>query len=152
MNEPTKDIQIGDIRYQLGRFTARDGSWVLGQFLARGLVAGLGNVDESKETIEKQIALMLSMAFAEIDERVYASIQNKCFSVIKRYDQQAENTVAMPLLMASGGFTGKEPDALSASTLMMACLAFNLAPFFDPGALTTLKTVYPDLKQLSSAK
>jgi hypothetical protein len=143
----TKDITIKDVRYQMGEFTARDGSWVVGQFLARGLIAGLGSLDESKEPIERSIALMLSLGFTQLDENVYNSIQNKCLSVIKRY----EGDTAVPLLMANGaGWTsGKEPDAITLSTLVMATMAFNFVPFFDPGVLETLRTVYPNLKALS---
>lgn len=145
--ELTKEIQIGENRYLISRFSAREGSWVVGQFLGANLLSRLGG--EEKEITEKDLALALSLTSRLLPEDVYASVQSKCFAACKRYVKQGDTEVAMPLFQADGrdiyGFSLLEVTALTA-----AILAFNLHCFFEKGAAQTLLTVFPDLSSQSA--
>lgn len=140
MENPTKDIAVNEVRYQLGRYSARDGSWLVGQFLPHMM----GALDGT-EVDEKQLGLGLAASFASFTEETYGRIQAKALAVVRRYDAK---DVPMPLFMADGQPIPPALDLVELTTLTVASLVFNLHCFFAPGAARTLRQVFPDLSTL----
>jgi hypothetical protein len=139
----TKDVVIENTTYQIGSFSPRDGSWIVGQFLMRGLLAQLENPEQ--ELTEQQLGGGFASAFSSFSEETFNRIQTKCLNVIKRYEDNAGQRVPMPLQMADGRFIPPEPELVVLTTLTVAALVFNLQSFFAPGARKTLLLVFPDL-------
>jgi hypothetical protein len=141
----TKELSVGASNYRIGLFSARDGSWIVGQFITRMLL-----LDPEKASDEKNLAFILSTMITDLPEAVFNSIRDKCFAVCSKQDPLGAYA---PLLMrdGSGRWAEKEPDLLTVNVLLTSALAFNLSPFFAPGALETLRQTYPDLSQLSAA-
>jgi hypothetical protein len=142
MPSATKEIQIGTNRYQLGRLSARQGSWVASQF--RDYILGrLLNPD--KKLDERELALMLTEVFSSLPEEIYNNIQAKCLNVCKRYDKVGETEIPSPVIRADGTWNGVgEPGLPELLSLFAACLSFNLYSFFEPGARETLLVAFPD--------
>jgi hypothetical protein len=139
---PTKSIAVNKIEYQLGRVSARDGSWLVGQFLPHMTGAWMGE----GEVTEKDLGLALAAALRGFSEDVFQSIQSKALSVVKRLDDKG---TPMPVAMANGSLV--QPLSLvDLTALLVASLAFNLHCFFEPGAAETLRAVFPDLGPLSA--
>jgi hypothetical protein len=140
----TKEVKIGSVVYRISQFSARDGSWVVGQFITRMLL-----LDPEKASDEKNLAFILTTLLPSLSEETFNSIRDKCFAVCSQKDDIGGYT---PLLMRDGSnrWAVKEPpDLLATNVLLTSALAFNLSPFFAPGALETLRQIYPDLSQLS---
>ncbi len=148
MNE-TKDITFGKDTYQMGKFSARDGAWVLGHTAGRGVLnAVFNNISgSSNEPIEKATALALIYAFQDMSEEVCQGMQTRCYAVCKHYEQHTDKQVAMPLLKLDGSgrwLEGQEPESMIAFNLVIATLIFNLESFFAPGARKMLAQIYPE--------
>jgi hypothetical protein len=146
----TKEVTFGDTSYQIGRLSARDGSWIVGQLMSRGLLnAAFNRIEEkSSEPLEKLLGLALTYAFPDMPEEVFQGVQNRCFAVCRQYRQNGDATVAEPLLRQDGSnrWNGRdEPDPLVSMALLMSALTFNLESFFAPGARKTLLQIFPDL-------
>jgi hypothetical protein len=142
--EATRDVTIGNYRYQLTRFSPREGSYLVGQFLMKGLLASLENPDQ--EISEKDLGLGFAATFQGFSEEVFHRVQGKCFAALRRYEDVGGTSVPKPLLMADGRWAiTPEPNSVELLSLTVAVLAFNLHCFFEPGALETLRTVFPDL-------
>jgi hypothetical protein len=147
--EATRDVTIGNYKYQLTRFSARDGSWLTGQFLTKNLLAHLQSPDQ--EITEKDLGLGLAATFQGFSEDIFNRIQSKCLATIRRYEEAGNTTVAKPIVMTDGRWAVKdEPDPVELLALSVASLSFNLYCFFGPGALETLRTVFPDLSSLAT--
>lgn len=156
--DQTKDITLGAVTYQIGRMSARDSSWIAGQFMSRGLLNAAFNqiTENSKEPIDKLLGLALTYAFPDLPEAVFQGVQNRCFAVCKQYRiAAAGGTIPEPLLRLDGSarWNGKdEPDALSATALLIASLTFNLESFFATGARQMLTQIFPEsILSLSNA-
>jgi hypothetical protein len=138
----TKEVTIGSTRYQLGRLSARQGSWVASQFQDY-VLARLLNPDQKLD--ERQLALMLASTFNSLSEEAYASVQAKCLAACKRFDKVGDDEIPVPVLRADGTWNGvAEPGLPELLALFAACLSYNLYPFFEPGARETLLTAFPD--------
>lgn len=150
MEATTQDVTLGGNRYQLTRFSARDGSWIVGQFLTRNLLLSLE--DPEKEISEKDLGLGLAAVFQSFPEATYNTIQGKCLAAVRRYEDAGGQPVARPVLMADGRWAlAGEPNAVELLAITVATLVFNLHCFFAPGALEMLQTVFPDLSGSPSA-
>lgn len=145
MELPTKDLTLGGTRYQLNRFTAREGSWILAQFLPH--MPGLLDREKAEKLTEKELGIGLAATFSGFSEETFRRIQDKTLAAVKRYDA---NNVPMPLFMADGKPIPPEPDLVEMTALTVAALVFNLHCFFAPGASATLLAVFPDLSQMSA--
>jgi hypothetical protein len=141
----TRDIQIGEYRYQIGRFSARDGSWIVSQFLTRGLFMAFETPEEGKQLDEKELAGLLAVSLRSFNEEEFNLVRLKCFAVIRRYENKTGTEVAMPILMADGirYAVVPPPDLVDTTVLLTAALSFNLHCFFAPGALEKLRAVFP---------
>ncbi len=137
--EMYKDIEINDTRYRVGRMTARVGSWVLLQIFTKLLPA----------QIESQLGLdSLPPGRSEMSEAEFMNIQDHCLMVCRRYETQSNNDeVAMPVMAAPGVFAVKEleHDIVTAIGLTAHALLFNVAPFFEGNALTSILESFKDL-------
>jgi hypothetical protein len=134
--EATKEIRIGESDYQLSRFSARDGSWIVGQFLTKGLLLPLDNV----QLEEKELGSVFAITLREFSEATFESVQAKCLKTVRR----VENGQPIPVLMADGRWAVRpEPDLVELTALLVASLVFNLHCFFAPGALKKLQAVFP---------
>lgn len=154
----TKDITLGAVTYQIGRMSARDSSWVAGQFMSRGLLNAAFNqiTDNPKEPIDKLLGLALTYAFPDLPEVVFQGVQNRCYAVCKQYRPAGTGgTVPEPLLRLDGSArwnSKDEPDSLSATVLLIATLTFNLESFFATGARQMLAQIFPEsILSLSNA-
>jgi hypothetical protein len=137
----TKDVTIGNLLYRVGELSARDGSWVVGQFLPRML-----QLTPEAYKDDKNLGLTMSILMSAVTEDVFDSIREKCFAVC--FQQEKDMPTPTPLLMQNG--TGKwavrtPPDLVAATALITATLVFNLRPFFEPGALETLRQLFPNM-------
>jgi len=145
MSTATKDIELGTDKYQLTRFSARDGSWIVSQMITSMLLV---DTDKTKPKTDQDYGLFFALSLHELPETTYRRIQELCFGCCRKYAGDA----AHPILMAdgTGRWTNGEPDLVTATALVTAVLVFNLVPFFEPGALKTMRTIYPDLSTRSA--
>jgi hypothetical protein len=145
--EATRDVQIGEYRYQITRFNARDGSWLVGQFLTRGLALALEPQEPGKQLTEQELAGMLAVSLRSFSEEDYEKVRVKALSVVRRYENKTGQVeVPMPLLMAnnlSRWAVTPPPDIVDSTVILLASLSFNLHCFFAPGALEKLLLVFP---------
>lgn len=138
----TRDVKIGEHTYQIGRFSARDGSWMVNQFLTRGLFYALEPQEDGKELGEKELGGLLAVAMRGFSEEDFEKIRVKCLRTCLRYDTPA--AVPIPLLMADGRWAvASPPDLVETLALLVNVLTFNLHCFFAPGALAVLQTAFP---------
>ena len=143
--DATKDITIGDRTYQLVRLGAREGSWIVGQFLTKGLLIPLDQGD-AKPLDEKELGVVFAITLRDLPENIFNSVMQKCLATVRRYETVAG--VPMPVLMSDGRWAIKpEPDLVELTALIVASLVFNLHCFFAPGALQKLLTVFPGSQQ-----
>ena len=134
--ENTKQVTIGAESYQLGRLSARDGSWVAGQFVPRMFESF------DKALDDKTLGLAFAACFAGFSEETFNKLQAKCLGASRRM----ENGVARPMLMADG----REIYPLSpleATALLVHVLVFNLRCFFEPGARAVLGELFPTAEE-----
>src|ERR1700734_7716 len=123
--DATRDVTIGNYKYQLLKFSARDGSWLVGQFLTKNLLANLQSPDQ--EITEKDLGLGLAATFQGFPEDIFNRIQAKCLASIRRYEEVGSTSVARPILMNDGRWAVKdEPDPVELLVLSVAVLTFNL--------------------------
>jgi hypothetical protein len=134
------DVNISGVRYQVGRFTARDGSWILAQLLTKMLPS----IIESALN-DAGIPTNLATNRSALSEEEFASIQGHCLAVCRRYD----NGVPMPIFVRPSTWAIKEleynlPTVIG---LTVQALKFNIAGFFQGGGLTQLMSLLPPKDQ-----
>jgi len=124
-----KDVQLNGTRYQIGRMTARNGSWVAMQIMGKIMPS----------TVESELGgITLPANRREMSEEEFHSIQDHCLAVCARYERQPNGMeVAIPVFVRPDTFTCKELefDLLSIVALTAHALLFNITPFFAEGAL-----------------
>jgi hypothetical protein len=140
--ELTKDIKVGSFDYQITRFTPRVGNWLVSQFLTKNLLLNIERPDQ--EITEKDLAGGLAATLQLFPEETFNKIQTAALDVCSR--RGLANTV-MPVLMKNGGGYAVDPPPTLVEVMVLTAqsLAFNLYCFFEPGALSTLHQIFPDL-------
>ena len=147
--EATKDVVIGDSRYQISRVDAETGSFLLYQILAalRKAIAEGGEeepaqqeqIQLSPEEKEKQTSeatgAMIQNVLMNVDRVMFGKIQRDALSVCKQYTAIGENETLLPVLMANGkiAIPALKNDIQTLVTLTQKSLEFNLLPFFSNG-------------------
>ena len=137
--ELTKDVDIAGVTYQIGRFTARNGSWILAQVLTKilpsAMEGGLGTA-------------ALSSGLAAISEDDFASMQSHSLAVCRRY----ENGVPMPIFIRPNTWAVKELefDLVAVMALTVHAMTFNLNSFFEGDGLSQILGSIPVLDLSSS--
>lgn len=137
-----KDFSVLEKKYRVVRMTARDGSWVIIRLMSKAVLAGISG----KVTMEN-IHIVLPIVLDQFNEMEFRSLQEKCFNVCREWRSAGDMAVPMPLLMqdGSGRWTEKEPDLVTALSIMVNALVFNLEPFFDEAVLAELTRSLPGM-------
>jgi hypothetical protein len=153
--EKTSDITIASETYQLTRFNPRDGSWILGKLLPYISGPILAPDSKAPKVDARVLGLMIAQSFSSLSEVDYSTVQFKAMAAVRKYVDVNGLPQPHPVMMIDGPKRGQwailpEPDLVTYTSLTIASLAFNLLPFFAPGALETLMLVFPDLNQLSA--
>jgi hypothetical protein len=132
----TKDVEIGGLRYQIGRFRARDGSWVLAQVLTKMMPTML------EAALRKKSSATLPAGRVQIAEDEFANIQAIALSVCRRYNDAG---VPMPVFVRPDTFAAPdlEYDVVAVMRLTIEALVFNLSPFFADGGLSQILQSLP---------
>lgn len=132
--DATKQVTISGAEYQIGRFTAREGSWVLAQLLTKMLPS----------FIERGIeATGLAANRPQITESEFESLQAMALSVCRRMEKGAP----MPIFLRPNTWAIKELeyDLPTVAALTVHAMAFNLTSFFDGGGLGQLLSSFKAL-------
>ena len=85
-----KDVEVGGKKYQIGKFRARDGSWVLAQVLTKMLPVAL-------ESALKDAGAALASNRAVLSEDEFFNLQGHALAVVRAYN---EHGVPLPVLRA----------------------------------------------------
>lgn len=131
MYELTKDIVVGNSRFQISRFSARVGSWVAIQVMIKGLPAWLGEV-------ESDIPDAMRNNRASLTEEEFHNIQDHCLKICSKWPEaDAVVQAPVPIVMVDGRFTdpAMATDVVTVMALTAHALMFNVAPFFGSDAL-----------------
>jgi len=141
--EEIKDVEIAGVKYQIGRFTARNGSWILAQVLTKMMPS----------IVEKAFAKQgakLAKGRADLSEEEFASIQSHCLGVIRRYTKAG---LPMPVFVIPDRWVAKEMeyDLTAVLLLTVHALVFNLGSFFVEGGLALLMSAIPGLEEKVAA-
>lgn len=136
------DVEINGTKYQVGRFKARDGSWVVAQVLTKMLPAFL------EQAFAKETGANLASNRAMLSEEEFVNLQGHALAVCRRY----ENGVPMPVFVLPNTWATKdlEYDLTTVMALTIHALVFNIAPFFAEGGLSQLLALLPGLGLNSS--
>ena len=143
MTPATKTVTVGGSEFQIGRFTARNGSWIIAQIATKMLPA----------VIEKALAQAsgapLAANRATLSEEEFSNIQGHALAVVRRL----ENGVPMPVFLLPNTFAVRELeyDLVTVIELTIHALVFNLTPFFEDGGLSQILALLPNRDLSSSA-
>ena len=125
-----KDVTVDGDSYQIGRFKARDGSWILAQILTKMMPAIL------ESALAKEAGAQLPPRTTSLTEEEFTSIQGHALAVCRRY----ENGVPMPVFLLPNTFVVKEMeyDLVKVMKLTVHALVFNLTSFFEGDGLNQI--------------
>lgn len=153
MKEKNKLITIDGAQYQIGRFSAQVGSWILGRTLnagARDAIEKMKALGEDFKPsgpaqpapepvdVETQIRRMTTSAFGAMSLEERSTIQQKCIEKCSRMEGP-ENDMPMPLANGNGVIRGDISDDLQlVLRLEMEVLIFNFSDFFEQGGFNAL--------------
>lgn len=136
--EMYKDVEIGGVKYQIGRMTARTGSWIAAQIISKVLPS----------VIESQMPLEgLPSSRSEMSEIEFQNIQDHCLNVCKKYELIGSTEAAVPVMARFGVFAVKdlEYDLLTVLALTIHALLFNISPFFEGDGLKSIMATFQGL-------
>lgn len=150
--EDHKIIAIGHRKFQVGKFDALTGSYVLTVVLraigpALSIIApnGLDSpMDEVKEAINPALLMQLIPKF---DKAELSSLQRDCLCVCQEITNLNGVDAPMAVMLPDGrwGVPGLENDAATIVILTIHTLIFNVAGFFAGNALSGLAESIKDL-------
>jgi hypothetical protein len=137
MTPNTLTVAVNGQDYQIGRFTARQGSWILTQVLTKMLPSMIDTA------LAKEAGGQLSTSRAQLSEQEFDQLQGLCLSVCRRL----ENGVPMPIFVLPNTFAIKELeyDLVTVVALTIHALKHNITPFFQDGGLSQLTALLPAL-------
>lgn len=126
MKEKTKDVYLGDERYQIGRMTPWVGSWMVAQIITKMLPMGIDNA----LALELKIPINLPLSRSDMTEEQFHNMQKHCLDVVKFYEASGP---AVPIVLPDGRFVKdiSTPDVIA---LTVHALLFNVSDFFVEGA------------------
>lgn len=135
-----KDVTINEQKFQIGRLSARDGSWILLQVMTKMMPPAIasrlnfGLLDTSTKRSE--------MSAAEFHE-----IQDLCIAACRRYEKVGTVETPMPIMARPGVFAiaELENDIVTILALTVHVLLFNISCFFDGKALSQVLDSFQDL-------
>lgn len=139
----TQTVTVNGQDYQIGRFTARNGSWILAQLLTKMLPANVENAlaPTTKGKLPSHRTLL--------SEDEFANLQGHCLAVCRRL----ENGVPMPIFLLPDTWAVKELeyDLVTVMKLTIHALTFNLQPFFQGDGLSQILSSLPQGLGLNSS-
>jgi hypothetical protein len=123
------DVEIAGVKYQIGRFKARDGSWILAQILTKMLPTMI-------EGALAKSGAKLAADCSNLSEEEFSSIQGHALAVCWRY----ENGAPMPVFVLPNTWAVKELeyDLVTVMMLTIHALVFNLSSFFEGDGLNKI--------------
>jgi hypothetical protein len=138
MRELTKEVVIGEHRYQISRMDAMHGSWIAMQMLTRVFPMNLEDIVRRAAENEGMGQMpSLPANRSTLSEEEFRNVQLHCLRVCSRFEMVGANDVAMPIVMPNGVWAIKDlqTDVLTVLALTAQSLVFNISPFFEEGAL-----------------
>jgi len=143
MIEMFKDAEIGGSKYQIGRMTARNGSWITMQILSKILPQAISG---QMSQIEGLGALPANRS--EMSEAEFQNIQEHCLAVCRRYETIGTAETPLPIMARPGVFAMPELeyDLITIFALTAQTLIYNIAPFFEGDGLMSVLGNLPGLK------
>jgi hypothetical protein len=152
MNEKIKIVTLGETRYQLGKLSAEDGSFILMQALAAGLKTGMRGGDQNdanagatntippaeKPKAEDVARIVALRALAGFDYDMHRFVQRKCLAVCSRIETTDGNDLPMPISTDAGVVQAIRDDVSLVMRLELEVLTFNMTDFFANGGLNAM--------------
>lgn len=122
MRDQFIDVEIKGHRYQVGRFSARVGSWILMQVMPK----------------------LQSGKLTELDEETFGRIQGHALTACKKYEPNGKT--AMQVVTPTGHWPDPalEYDLTVIMALTIHALRFNLEDFFGGNGLEEVLKGLPD--------
>lgn len=144
----TKDITIGDGRYQLVKMPADTACWINNLLVAVMMKSQTGTNAETNPEQEAElaklspeeranglVAVLWLNAAVELSEEAYKRVQNRALMACRAYDANGALSV---VLMPDGRWATKglpvdlAQDGKTVNELVTEAIRFNIAPFFTP--------------------
>lgn len=141
MRETTKQIEIGDRKFIIGKFDALTGSYIIYTLLTQILPMGLGKSIEGLPENDGNTSL------PTISKEQFSEIQKDCLKCCSEIQPVGGQVIPVPVMLKDGrwGVENLEQDALTVTLLTVQVLGFNVQSFFDGNALETLKQSFTQL-------
>jgi len=146
--DATKEVVVGNSRYQISRVDAETGSFLLYQVLASLRKEMQGDKEESEpqqmvelspeekvKQVEGATSAMIQSLLMNADRSMFGRIQRDALSCCGQFTAIGETEAVLPVLMASGkiAIPALKNDIQTLVTLTQKSLEFNLLPFFSNG-------------------
>lgn len=149
MRETTKQIEIGDRKFIIGKFDALTGSYIIYTLLTQILPMGLGKSIEGLPENEGNTSLptISNTSLPTISKEQFSEIQKDCLKCCSEIQPVGGQVIPVPVMLKDGrwGVENLEQDALTVTLLTVQVLGFNVQSFFDGNALETLKQSFTQL-------
>jgi hypothetical protein len=147
MRETTKQIEIGDRKFIIGKFDALTGSYIIYTLLTQILPMGLGKSIEGLPENEGNTSL------PTISKEQFSEIQKDCLKCCSEIQPVGGQVIPVPVMLKDGrwGVENLEQDALTVTLLTVQVLGFNVQSFFDGNALETLKQSFTQLNSSNAS-
>jgi hypothetical protein len=115
---------------------ALDGSWVAMQILTKMMPVNIEAMTEGKIP-------NLPGNRSQMNEEEFHNLQNHCLRVVSRYER--DDAPPIPIMVGNGVLAVKEleTDIITIMVLTVHSLIFNVAPFFEEGALSEVMQGFP---------
>lgn len=134
LKQKTKDIEIGDKKFRLGRLDARTGSYVavkIAVLVMPALQSKDGSIDVNA----------ISQALPALSQQEFFSLQNILLKTINKITMNGDTELLEPVLRANGSFVDEDLtyDTAAVIALTAHAIMFNVGDFFHGGLLEKLK-------------
>ena len=136
--EEFKEIEFGGRKWRISKFTAKTGSYIAYQILTHiipmGIEGKLGNIP-------------LPSGRATMSKEEFFDLQQECLMVCSEIQIVGSTPTPIPVMLPGGtwGVEGLENDAITALTLTIHALIFNVVSFFDENVLKEIGNTFKGL-------
>lgn len=142
----TKDVTIGDFKYQIKKMDPRTGSWIATNLVTKMLPSMMSGADDITAGAK------LPPGRAELSEVEFHNIQDHCLEVCYRYEKVGEQIVPITVFRDGKFSAGMDLDVVEVLQLTFHALLFNVAPFFGDSALKGMLQTFQDLSPFNAPK
>jgi hypothetical protein len=152
MRETSKVVEIGDRKFQIGKFDALTGSYVIYTLLTQILPMGLGAKIEGLPTNsnskppegdnnQSDMGFLKDLKIPLMSKETFVELQKDCLRVCSEIKPTGDIVAPMPVLMADGrwGVEDLQKDAPTVMALTIQVLGYNVQDFFGGNALENFK-------------